>query len=600
MVTDVATQLMGADASTAQETYEAVVRGLVNSFELDIAFLRHVDFDTRSSVLIAEWPPRTDVRHPDPLHIVPFENAEPVFASTELQHDVRVIRAGDGVDGYRVLVESASGFVADTLASVPMVDNGVTVGVLGFGTVSAREWTYDELNALRAIAALMTQVHARVDAENRVRYAATHDELTGLFNRRALLTYLHERLDDHSTGPIAVLALHLDQLKALNDFLGHLAGDEYIVAVADILRSEIGSDAVIARLGGDEFVIVLRSPANAHIATVAAKSVLDAVKALNAPGVDGNRRANIGISVAHPGRITAEAALKGADQAALIAQADGGRNIAQFNEEVQRESELRSDVEVHLRNAIEDNALLLHFQPEIDLISGRVTAVEALVRWLHPIRGLLPPNAFIPVAEATNLAPQLGRWVLENACRTLADWRNTLPGLDISMRVNVSPAQLVSTDFVRTVAAVLRQYGIAPASLCLEITEVAVVKDLERTRRTLHGLRRHGVHVAIDDFGTGYSSLSHLKELPVDALKIDRAFVSSLGTADRDDVAIVASVVGLAASFDLDVIAEGVETREAADVLVRLGCRRAQGYLISRPVPAADALELLRGVTIDI
>jgi diguanylate cyclase (GGDEF)-like protein len=600
VVTDVATQLMGADASTAPKTYEAVLRGLVNSFELDIAFLRHVDFDTRSSVLIAEWPPRTDVTDPDPLRIVHFAGAEPVFASTEQQHDIRVIRAGDGVDGYRELVESASGFVADTMAAVPMVDSGLTVGVLGFGTLSAREWTYDELNALKAIAALMTQVHARVEAENRVRYAATHDELTGLFNRRALLSYLHERLDDHSTGPIAILALHLDQLKALNDFLGHLAGDEYIVTVADILRTEVGSDAVIARLGGDEFVIVLRGPANAHIASVAAKSVLDAIGAVNTPGVDGNRRANIGISVAHPGRISAEAALKGADQAALIAQADEGRNVAQFTEAVQRESELRSDVEVHLRSAIEDDALVLHFQPEVDLSSGKITAFEALVRWQHPIRGLLPPTAFIPVAEATNLAPQLGRWVLESACRTLAEWQNQVPGLDISMRVNVSPAQLVSTAFVRTVVAVLQQYHIDAASLCLEITEVAVVQDLERTRRTLRGLRRQGVHVAIDDFGTGYSSLSHLKELPVDAIKIDRAFVTNLGTADRDDLAIIASVVGLAASFDLDVIAEGVETREAVDVLVKLGCRRAQGYLISRPVPAADALELLRGVTIDL
>ncbi|SNT02002.1 putative bifunctional diguanylate cyclase/phosphodiesterase [Rhodococcoides kyotonense] len=599
-MTDVATELMGADAVTAQATYQAVLRDLVNSFELDIAFLRHTDIDARSSVLIAEWPPRSDVAEPDPLQVVRFDDAEPVFASTEEQFDVRVIRAGDGIDDYRKLVESASGFVADTLVAVPMVDNGITVGVLGFGTLSAREWFDDELNALRAIAALMTQVHTRVEAENRFRYAASHDELTGLFNRRALLGYLRERLDDRSTGPVAILALDLDRLKALNDFLGHLAGDEYILAIADILRAEIGSDAVVARLGGDEFVVVLRGPANSHMATLAAKAILDATGSVSTPGMDSVRRASIGISVAHPGRISAEDALRGADQAALIAKGDSDNNIAQFTEAVQRQSELRSDVEIHLRSAIENDALVLYFQPELDLMTGAITAVEALVRWQHPIRGLLPPTAFIPVAEATNLAPQLGRWVLEHACRTLAEWQEAVPGLDISMRVNVSPAQLVSTDFVRTVAAMLRRYRIDAASLCLEITEVAVVKDLDRTRRTLLGLRRHGVHVAIDDFGTGYSSLSHLKELPVDALKIDRTFVTNLGTADRDDLAIIASIVGLAASFGLDVIAEGVETRDAIDVLLGLGCRRAQGYLISRPVPAPDALELLRGGTIDL
>ncbi|WP_245819869.1 putative bifunctional diguanylate cyclase/phosphodiesterase [Rhodococcoides yunnanense] len=600
MVTDVATELMGVDATTAHATYVSVLRDLVNSFELDIAFLRHTDFEASTTVLTAEWPPRPDVADPDPLSVVAFAGAEPVFASTENLDDIRVIQAGDGIEEYRTLVESASGFVAETMAAVPLIDDGTTVGVLGFGNLSGREWTEDEFNALRAIAALMTQVHARVAAENRFRHAASHDELTGLFNRRALLQHLHARLDDPSSGPVAVLSLDLDQLKTMNDFLGHLAGDEYIVAIADVLRAEIESDAFIARLGGDEFVLVLRGPANAYTADLAAHAVLQAIWRLQMPGIDRHRRSRIGIAVAHPGQISAEAALRRADQAALIAKANGGRNIAQFTQAVQHQSELRSDVEVHLRSAIESDALVLHFQPELDLTTGRITAFEALVRWQHPIRGLLPPSAFIPVAEATNLAGEMGAWVLDRACRTLAEWQAAIPGLDLSMRVNVSPAQLVAPDFVRNVGAVLTRYRIAAASLCLEITEVAVVKDLERTRRTLLGLRRAGVHVAIDDFGTGYSSLSHLKELPVDALKIDRAFVTNLGTADHDDLAIIESIVGLATSFGLDVIAEGVETREAVDILLARGCTRAQGYLISRPVPAEDALELLRDVTIDI
>lgn len=591
---------MKVDASTIPASYESVLRDLVNSFELDVAFLRHTDLEARTTVLIAEWPPRTDVADPDPLRVVPFADADPVFASAEFMDDIVIFRAGDGADEYRKIVESASGFVAETLAVVPMVDNATTVGLLGFAKLAGREWTDDEFNALYAIAALMTQAHSRVEAENRFRHVASHDELTGLSNRRALLEHLRARLDDPPSGPVAILFLVLDQLKALNDFLGHLAGDEYISAAADLLRREVGSSVMIARLGGDEFVLVLDGPSNAYQADIVASALLRSISKLNMPGVDKSTRGLVGISIAYPGRISAEAALQRADQAALIAKINGADNIVQYTDSVRRQSELRSDVEIHLRAAIQSDALVLHFQPEIDLIDHTITAVEALVRWQHPIRGLLPPSAFIPVAEASNLAGEMGHWVLDRACRTLAEWRAAIPGLDISMRVNASPSQLVSNRFVLDVDRMLQQYGLEGPSLCLEITEVAVVQDLAGTRRTLTGLRRLGVHVAIDDFGTGYSALSHLKELPVDALKIDRSFVTGLGTADRDDLAIIDSVIGLASAFNLDVIAEGVETRAAADVLIDRGCTRAQGYLISKPVPADDALALLRHGTIDI
>ena len=204
------------------------------------------------------------------------------------------------------------------------------------------------------------------------------------------------------------------------------------------------------------------------------------------------------------------------------------------------------------------------------------------------------------MAEDTNLAGELGRWVLDHACRTLADWQREIPHLDIAMRVNISPVQLVTNGFVGAVARALTEFSIAGPDLCLEITEVAVVQDLSRTRVTLRELRELGVQVAIDDFGTGYSSLSHLKELPVDALKIDRAFVTDLGATNTGDLAIVQSIIGLADAFGLDIIAEGVETQTARYTLIELGCTRAQGYLFSKPVPAHDALTLLHGVRIDI
>jgi predicted signal transduction protein with EAL and GGDEF domain len=241
---------------------------------------------------------------------------------------------------------------------------------------------------------------------------------------------------------------------------------------------------LIARLGGDEFVLVLHGPSNAHHAHLTARTALDSIALLDAPGLDRSRRATVGISIAHPGRVSADDALQRADQAALMAKVNGDNDVVQFTDSVQRQSVLRSDIEVHLRTAIGNDSLVLYFQPEIDLITKRITAVEALVRWQHPHRGLLPPAAFIPVAEATNLASELGSWVLERSLRTLGEWATSLPDLDISMRVNVSPAQLVGAGFVDEVETLLRRHSIEGSSLWLEITEVAVVRDIDYTRRT--------------------------------------------------------------------------------------------------------------------
>ncbi len=303
------------------------------------------------------------------------------------------------------------------------------------------------------------------------------------------------------------------------------------------------------------------------------------------------RTVSIGVALGVPGRDTTSDLLRRADQALLAAKSGGGNKIAVFSDDMSLKGEFRNDIELHLASAIENGALVLHYLPEVDMRTGEILAFEALVRWQHPTRGLLSPNAFIGVAESINFAGELGRWVMRAGCAEFRKWRSKGIGLDAVLRLNVSPVQLVTEGFVETVAGIIDEFGLDGGSVCLEITESVVVQDIETTRITLAGLKEVGVQIAIDDFGTGYSVLSHLKSLPVDTLKIDKSFVRELGT-NPGDLAIVRAVIALAESFGLELVAEGVETEEAALTLLRHGCHRAQGFLLSRPV-AGDAMEAL-------
>ena len=257
-------------------------------------------------------------------------------------------------------------------------------------------------------------------------------------------------------------------------------------------------------------------------------------------------------------------------------------------------SAFRNDIELHLQNVIESGALTLHYLPEVDMRTGEILAVEALVRWQHPVWGLLSPEAFIGVAESINLAGELGGWIIRAACAQFAAWRSRGVGHRVLLRLNVSPVQLVTDGFVKSVAKIIDEFGLDGNSLCLEITESVVVQDIETTRITLTGLKKLGVQTAIDDFGTGYSVLSSLKDLPVDALKIDKSFVRELGS-NAGDLAIVRAIIALAEAFGLDLVAEGVETAAAARTLLAHGCYRAQGFLLSQPLPG-DATESLLAV----
>ncbi|HET7741767.1 MULTISPECIES: EAL domain-containing protein [unclassified Mycolicibacterium] len=590
LVTNVAVDLMASNAATSVKVAQGVLAVMVEYFDVDVSFLRYNDHSIRASLLVAEWPERPGVPVPDPLGVVYFADADPVFAESEHGKKPLVFRPDDA--DYQRRIEEGRNIPTTSMAAAPLVSGDTTTGVLGFVKFGDREWLPAELNALEAIGSLFAQVQARVAAEDRLRFLAEHDDLTGLFNRRALLDHLDARLAPNSPGPVATLFFDLDRLKTVNDYLGHNAGDWFIRVLADRLKRGTKGSSMIARLGGDEFVVVPAAPTTATDAEDLANHLLGVLR--ERVSIDGEmlaRTVSIGVAIGEPGKDTNEDLLRRADQAVLEAKAAGGNRVAVFTDEMSLQAALRNDIELHLQNVIESGALFLRYLPEVDMRTGEVLAAEALVRWEHPTRGLLSPASFIGVAESINLAGELDRWVMRTACAEFARWRSHAVR-DIVLRLNVSPVQLVTAGFVESVASILAEFHLDPAWVCLEITESVVVQDIETTTVTLEGLRDVGVQVAIDDFGTGYSVFSHLKSLPVDVLKIDRSFVTDLGN-NPDDLAIVTAIIALADAFGLQLVAEGVETAVAAATLLRLGCSSAQGFLLSVPLSGDEMLELL-------
>mgnify|MGYP000909637925 FL=1 len=594
LVTSVATRLMTADAASSVARSQEVLAELVRHLEVDVSFLRYNDHRIRATRLIAEWPVRPEIPDPDPLGVVYFADADPIFAAAEHAKEPVFFRPEPTApDDYQRRVAEGSGITMPSLASVPLLSGDVTTGALGFVKFGIKDWSTEELNALKAIASLFAQVQARIDAEEQLRFLADHDDLTGLPNRRALMAHLDERLRVGEPGPVSALFLDLDRLKAINDYLGHQAGDRFIRVFADRLRDETTESDLIARLGGDEFVVIPGAPLSADAAEEFAVRLQSALRERVA--IDGElltRTVSIGVAFGQPGADAASDLLRRADQAVLNAKNAGGNTVAVFTGEMSLKSEFRNDIELHLQNVVDSGALFLHYLPEVDMRTGRVLATEALVRWRHPTRGLLLPDSFINVAESVNLAGELGRWVMRTACADFSRWQSSGIADDVVLRINVSPMQLVTEGFVDMIAETIDEFGLDGRSICLEITESVVVQDIETTRTTLAGLKKAGVQIAIDDFGTGYSVLTHLKSLPVDTLKIDRGFVRDLGT-NPGDLAIVRAVIALAEAFGLELVAEGVESAGAARTLLEHGCHRAQGYLISRPVTGEVMAELL-------
>jgi diguanylate cyclase len=604
-VTSVAAQLMEANTFTATTVSEQVLARLVDRFDADTGFLRHNDQTIGTSELIVEWPPRPNRPNPDPLPIVHFTSAYDVFAPCAHGKEPLVIQPTEPVVirppastnyAYKALRRQITGrrrVATPSVATAPLVSKAVTTGVLGFVHFRGRKWTKEEVGTLGAVASLFAQLQARIAAEERLRYLAEHDDLTGLHNRRSLIAHLSTRLAAGCPGPVAVLYLDLDRLKSINDYFGHAAGDFYLRVFAERLQASMRGLGTIGRIGGDEFLVI---PDRAML-TETAESLAHRLRAtLRASLKIGDDvitpSVSIGMAAGRPGRDDTADLLRRADEAALTAKRAGGNQVAVCTDDISRNVVFRNDIELHLQAGIDSDALLLHYLPEVDLLTGAILGAEALVRWRHPTRGLLLPDSFIGVAESTNLAGELGRWVMRSACAEFSRWRSHGLGRDVTLRINVSPRQLVIPGFVGTVADIIDEFGINAESVCLEITERALVRDIETTRRTLAKLKEVGVQIAIDDFGTGYAVLSHLKSLPVDTLKIDAGFVRDLDT-NAGDLAIVRSILVLAEAFGLELVAEGVETPAAAMTLIEHGCHRAQGFLFSRPVAGEDMESLL-------
>lgn len=593
LVTAAAAELMAATAADAAQISERVLADLVSHFGVNFGFLRHNDHSIRATVLVAEWPPRNV--DPDPLGVIYFADADSVFARVETMKEPDVLRPEPANADYQRNIEDGTGIPEVSLAAVPLLSGDVTTGTLGFVKFGDREWLSEELNALQAIAALFAHLQARVVAEEQIHYLAEHDELTGLLNRRALIAHLDKRLAPGQPGPVPVVFLAIDRFKVINGRLGQDAGDRFIDAFAALLREATEIPSVIARFGGDEFGVVPAAPMDVEAAESFAHSLHER---LHHPiAIDDemlSRTVSIGVAAGIPGDESTSDLLRRVDQATRSAKAAGGNNVATFRPEMSTIDTIRNDIELYLEGMIDggSGALVLHYLPEFDMRTGEILGTEALTRWQHPTLGLLMPDSFIQVAESINLGAKLGRLVMRSACAQFGQWRSRGVGQGTVLRINVSPVQLVTAGIVDTVAATLDEFGLDPSTVCLEITESVVVQDIDATRQTLFGLKDIGVQIAIDDFGTGYSVLTYLKSLPVDSLKIDKGFVQSLDT-NPGDLAIVRSTLALADAFGLDVVAEGVETVAAAETLLSLGCHRAQGFLLSRPLDSAGMEALL-------
>ncbi len=440
--------------------------------------------------------------------------------------------------------------------------------------------------------AFIRDITTRRVAEDQLARHAITDDATGLPNRALLRDRLDGALSRSAPEScLAVLFVDIDQLKVVNESLGHAAGDEALLAVAGRIAAVLRPQDTLARFSGDEFVVVAEHLPSVHQVTELAQAVVDAVaRPLGLLGHELLPGVSVGVALGTAGS-TSDGLLRDADLARFRAKARGRSRFELFDVAMRDEALARLHLERELRVAADDGQLRVHYQPVLTAW-GRLVSVEALVRWEHPDRGLLPPNDFIPLAEETGLIVGLGTWVLREACRQAAVWRGTAPGLTVA--VNLSTRQLLEPGLAGLVAGILTGAGLPPGALCLELTESALIEDEVRTLECLDELRALGVQIALDDFGTGYSSLLYLRQFPVQILKLDRSFVGGLAE-NAQDAAIVGSTIELAHALGLQAVAEGVETAQQLEALRRLDCDLMQGYLFSRPLPPGEFEEVFLG-----
>ncbi len=431
--------------------------------------------------------------------------------------------------------------------------------------------------------------------EARIEHQAFHDSLTGLANRALFLDRVDHALSRRvgaETNSLAVMFLDLDDFKTVNDSMGHGVGDDLLVEVASQISSALRPSDTFARLGGDEFGILLEDLLNEKQATDVAERILE-ILTIPVPLADTElqARASIGIAWADPNTTTTEELVRHADTAMYAAKRQGKGSFALFEPSMGDAVVQRLNMRADLQRAIADGEFILHYQPIVELDSGQVSGAEALVRWEHPVRGLVPPLQFIPYAEETGLIIPLTTWVLTEACMTAAKWERE-HSRPFAIAVNISAVRFRHPGLEAEIVDVLHSSGLPPERLTLEITESVLMKDVEEVTRRLHRLKDLGVKIAIDDFGTGYSSLSYLRDFPIDLLKIDKSFVDSIALGPEDS-ALARAVIRLGKTLGIQTVAEGVEEGAQSTTLRRLKCDYAQGYLFSKPIDAAGIEALL-------
>jgi diguanylate cyclase (GGDEF)-like protein len=423
--------------------------------------------------------------------------------------------------------------------------------------------------------------------EEELAFLATHDPLTGLPNRTLILDRVEQMLarSTRNQTPVAALFIDVDNFKTINDTLGHGVGDELLRAVAARLEGVVRHADALGRLGGDEFVVIAEELSLAAGPELVAERLLEALKHPFKLGADETRltvTASIGIAVGERG--SAEELLRDADIAMYRAKWDGKNRYAVFESGMQDKVQNRLELDMDLREALENDEFFLAYQPTLDLSDMTPTGVEALIRWRHPTRGIVQPDEFIPLLEETGLITEVGRWVLREACRQGAEWQQS--GYQIVMAVNVSARQLDSDQLIVDIEEALADWGLDPCALTIEITETTLMRNVEETARRLAAIKDLGVRIAIDDFGTGYSSLAHLQQFPVDALKIDRSFISGL-KHNKEGETLIRTLVQLGKALSIETFAEGIEQHQELSLLRDEDCDNGQGFLFSRPLDVA-------------
>jgi diguanylate cyclase (GGDEF)-like protein len=491
-------------------------------------------------------------------------------------------------------------------AALPLLKGDEAVGVLLFFSTELDTFTPELVELLQRMAENVSfglgnfdRAEEKTRAEEHIKYLAMHDGLTDLPNRAMFAGLLNASIKTarRYKKKLALLFIDLDRFKVINDTLGHADGDTLLLEMANRLRQTLRASDVVARLGGDEFVVILPELAEEQEVAVVARKVLSAImKPVMLRGQECRVTASIGIALYPKNGDDEQTLIKNADMAMYLAKEEGKNDFRFFSNDMKTQSIERLMLETNLRNALERDEFVLHYQPKIDLRTRKITGVEALLRWNQPDLGMLPPTQFIPLAEETGLIVPIGQWVLKTACEQHMAWQRE--GVSpICMAINLSPRQFQHEHLLRDIDETLAATGMPPKLLELEITESMVMQNVERAIDLLTQIKERGVRLAMDDFGTGYSSMALIKRFPIDTLKIDRSFIRDLPN-DTDDKAIADAIIGLGKALRLTIVAEGVETTEQEAFLRDHACDEMQGYLFSRPVSAESIPALLRLPTV--